>query len=110
MKSHSPTVASIIYNVTLKVDAQIADAWFEWMMREFIPKVLNTGCFFDYTILKLLDIDDAEGPTYAVQYHAESKADYNRFIELYSATIQKQTFEKWREQIFSFGSVMEVVK
>src|SRR3982751_1269114 len=106
MKSHSPTAAFIIYNVTLKVDAQIADAWFEWMMREFIPKVLNTGCFFDYTILKLLDIDDAEGPTYAVQYHAESKADYNRFIELHSSKMQKLSFEKWGDSFIAFRSVM----
>jgi len=78
MELNSASSCNIIYNITLKVEAQIADEWLQWMITEHIPEVLKTGCFYDYTILKLLEIDEEEGPTYAIQYRAESKADYNR--------------------------------
>ncbi|HEY1022825.1 MAG TPA: DUF4286 family protein, partial [Flavisolibacter sp.] len=64
----------IIYNVTIKVDASIADAWLAWLLEEHIPEVMQTGCFSDKKVVRLLEVDESEGPTYAIQYSAESKA------------------------------------
>src|SRR5215212_9722662 len=101
---------SIIYNVTVKVEPQIANAWLEWMLEEHIPEVMQTKCFTSYRVVRLLETDDSEGPTYAIQYHAEFKSDYNRYIELYASAMRKKTFDKWGEQFIAFRSVMEVVK
>src|SRR5687767_6301967 len=101
---------SIIYNVTIKIDHSISDSWLQWMMEEHIPEVLSTKCFFDYKILKLLETDDTEGPTYAIQYLAESKADYNRYIEIYADGLRKKTFSLWGEKFIAFRSVMAVIK
>jgi hypothetical protein len=100
----------IIYNVTFKVDILIADVWLRWLLQEHIPEIMQTKCFADYKVVRLLDVDDTEGPTYAVQYSAHSKADYNRYREMYLPGVNKRSFEKWGEQFFSFGSVMEVLK
>jgi hypothetical protein len=100
----------IIYNVTIKVDAQIADAWLQWISYEHIPDVLSTKCFTGYKLVRLLEVDDSEGPTYAIQYHAESKADYNRYIEQHATTMRKKSFDKWGEKFIAFQSVMQVVK
>lgn len=100
----------IIYNVTVKVETQIADAWLQWLLSEHIPSVMQTNCFVDYKVVRLLDVDNSEGTTYAVQYCAQSKADYNRYIELHSSRLRKISFEKWGERFIAFRSVMEVVK
>ncbi|HEY6956969.1 MAG TPA: DUF4286 family protein [Flavisolibacter sp.] len=100
----------IIYNVTTKVEPGIADAWLQWMLDEHIPEVMKTKCFDGYKVVRLLDVDDSEGPTFAIQYSAESKADYNRYIELFASQMSKRSFEKWSDRFISFGSVMEVVK
>jgi hypothetical protein len=100
----------IIYNVTAKVEVQIADAWLQWMLNEHIAGMMKTGCFVDYKVIRLLEVDDSEGPTYAIQYYAQSKADYNRYIEIHSSKMRKLSFEKWGEQFIAFRSVMEVVK
>ena len=100
----------VIYNVTVKVEAQIAETWLQWLLVEHIPAVMQTNCFVDYKVVRLLEVDDSEGPTYAVQYYALSKADYNRYIEIYSSEMRKIYFEKWGEQFIAFRSVMEVVK
>lgn len=100
----------IIYNVTVKVELAVAEAWLRWMLNEHIPGIMQTQCFTDYRIVRLLEVDDSEGPTYAIQYFADSKADYNRYMELYSSGMSQVSFEKWRDRFIAFNSVMEVVK
>jgi hypothetical protein len=100
----------IIYNVTIKVGEQIADNWLKWLLNDHIPEIMQTNCFVDYKVVRLLEVDDSDGPTYAVQYYAHSKADYNRYIELYASAMRTLSFEKWGEHVIAFRSVMEVVK
>jgi hypothetical protein len=109
-KSNSIREDNIIYNVTVKPEVQIADAWLNWLLEEHIPDIMQTGCFFDYKLVRLLETDDSDGPTYAIQYYAESKSDYNRYIEIHAARMRKKSLSKWGEQLISFRSVMVVVK
>ena len=98
-----------IYNVTIKLEESIHQRWLSWLKHEHIPEVIATGCFTHATILRLLEVDDAEGPTYAIQYFAESKALYNRYIEKFAAGMRRQSFDKWGNQFIAFRSLMQVV-
>ena len=100
----------IIYNVTIKVDASIADAWLKWLLDEHIPDVMSTKCFSGFRVVRLIEVDETEGPTYAVQYNAESKSDYNRYIELHANSMRQRSFDQWGDRFIAFRSVMEVVK
>lgn len=99
----------IIYNVTLSVDKAIADEWLNWLKDEHIPEVMNTHCFSGFKLVQLLEVDDSEGPTYAVQYFAESMADYNRYIELHAAALRQKSFDKWGNRFMAFRSVMKEI-
>jgi len=99
----------IIYNVTVKVESSIADNWLTWLKEEHIPDVINTGCFTHATILRLLETDDADGPTYAVQYHAQNHTHYNRYIENFSDEIRKKGIDKWGNHFIAFRTLMQVV-
>ncbi len=99
----------IIYNVTIKVDAAIQEDWLAWLKEVHIPAIINTGCFTRANILQLLETDDTEGPTYAIQYHAESKALYNLYIEKFSDVMRQKSFDKWGGQFIAFRSVLKVV-
>jgi hypothetical protein len=99
----------IIYNVTIKVEHSIADQWLVWLKKEHINDVINTGCFTHATILRLIEADDTEGVTFAVQYHAESKALYNRYIEHFSDEMRKKGSDKWGNKFIAFRTVMQVV-
>ncbi|HET7896896.1 MAG TPA: DUF4286 family protein [Flavisolibacter sp.] len=101
---------AIIYNVTVKVDASIADAWLTWLKEEHIPEIMQTGCFVSHRVVRLLEVDENEGPTYAIQYGAESKADYNRYITVHSSRLQQKSFARWGDRFIAFRSVMEVVQ
>ena len=99
----------IIYNVTTKVNWEINDAWLEWMKKEHIPQMLDTGCFIDSSIHRLLEIEEDEGPTYAVQYRVPGNDEYHNYFQQHAAILRRHALEKWGNQIMSFRSVMEVL-
>ncbi len=99
----------IIYNVTIKITNAIHADWLHWLKQEHVPEVIQTGCFTHATILRLLEIDESEGPTYAIQYFAESKGLYNNYIENHAAAMRQKSFDKWGNKFIAFRSVMQVV-
>ena len=98
-----------IYNVTIKVQEAIHEPWLQWLKEEHVPEVLASGCFTNATIVRLLEVDDSEGPTYAVQYAAESKALYNQYIEKFAGILRQKSFDKWGNQFMGFRSLMQVI-
>ena len=99
----------IVYNVTIKVKHSIVTDWLTWLKEEHIPDLIGTGCFSHATILHLIEADDEEGITYAVQYHAECKGLYNRYIEKFADEMRKKGMEKWGNQFIAYRTVMQVV-
>ena len=60
-------------------------------------------------LLKLHEQDEEEGPTYVVQYFTESKALYNRYMELYAGAIRKEYNNKWGDNFIAFRTLLEVI-
>lgn len=100
----------MIYNVTAKVDWGIHDDWVQWMLNEHFPDLVNTGCFTNTKLLRLLEIDEEDGPTYVAQYFAESKQDYDRYINEYAADARKKYIDKWGDRVVTFRTLMQVVE
>ena len=68
----------IIYNVTIKVDTEIADNWVSWMKDEHIPDLLQTGKIQDARLCRLIDDQPGEDAvTYVAQYSCNTMADYD---------------------------------
>lgn len=100
----------IIYNVTIKVDWTVHDRWLQWMREEKIPGMLATKLFHHYQFVRLLEVDDADGPTYAVQYHAYTMENYNRYIKEVALQHQQKEAATWGTQYVSFKTVMKSVE
>jgi len=98
-----------IYNVTINVSWDVQEEWLAWMKLQHMPALLATNCFVRYQLLKLHDHDETEGPTYVAQYFAESKALYNRYIEVYANGFRKEIAEKWSDNIFTFRTLLEEI-
>jgi len=99
-----------IYNVTVKIDWSIHDAWVKWMLDEHFTEMMNTGCFTQAQLLRLLETDETEGPTYAAQYFAGNKNDYKSYVSIYSGKIRKKYSEKWGDRFVAFRTLMQVVQ
>jgi len=99
----------IIYNVTIKVDWSVHDQWLRWMKEEKLPGMLATPFFYEYRMVRLLETDDTDGPTYAVQYAAHSLKEYNRYITSHLIKHSQMEAGLWGNKAVHFSTVMEVV-
>ncbi len=99
----------LIYNVTTKVDWSIANEWVKWMLDVHMLEVTGTGCFERHQLVKLLEVDESEGPTYAAQYFASAKEKYSEYISVYAASLRQQVITKRGDKFIAFRTLMEVV-
>lgn len=98
-----------IYNITMKVSWEIHDEWLMWLKNYHIPAILDYNCFSESRLLKLEEIDENDGPTYAVQFTALSKDDYNRYIALHANEIFTVEQKFWGMKLFTFSTLMEIL-
>lgn len=100
----------IIYNITFQVEWPIHDAWQEWLTKEYIPAVKMHGLFGDVKVLRLLQVDETEGPTYAVQFQADSFENYQRYEAEFASNENRKITLKWSGRLVYFSSVMSIVQ
>ena len=99
----------LIYNVTTKVSHGINEDWLKWMKEEHIPKILATGMFTDHRMVRVLETDDSEGVTYAVQYFCDNWEQYAEYIKRFAPDLRQKAVDRWGNQIVSFRTLMEVI-
>ncbi len=100
----------IIYNVTIKVDTEIADNWASWMKDEHIPDLLQTGKIQDARLCRLIDDQPGEDAvTYVAQYSCNTMADYDAYIDAYATEMRERAFKAWGNKFVAFRTVMEVL-
>lgn len=98
-----------IYNITTKVDNEIADKWIQWQKEIHIPEILSTGFFYDSRFYELLGQDDEEGRTFVVQYFVLEREHYDEYILLHAPFFRDKAFQKWGNQFLAFKSLLQSV-
>jgi len=98
-----------IYNVTVQVDKAISLQWLNWLQQEHIPELMSTGCFSHYQVVKLLDVDESEAITYAIQYYSASRELIEKYLNEYAADTRNKTVAKWKDRFVAFRTIMEVI-
>lgn len=98
-----------IYNVTVQVERSIADAWLSWLQQEHIPELLQTGCFVKHQVVKLVDAEETESVTYAIQYYAESETELNKYLNEHASVFRQRGFDRWGNSYIAFRTIMEVI-
>ena len=99
----------IIYNVTINIDPSVHDEWLEWMKTIHIPDVMNTGCFVENRILKVLGDEESGGTTYSIQYVCESMEDFHEYEQHHAPKLRHEYNEKYKDKFVSFRTLLEVI-
>ena len=98
----------ILYSVTITIDAEIESEWIDWMKRVHVPDVVRTGCFTGSHIYKLI-ASDAANPSYVMQYHCRSLAEYHRYRDNFAAALRKEHFDKFAGRFRGSRQLLEEV-
>ncbi len=99
----------LIYNVTSHVKHNISADWLNWMKTEHIPEVMSTGMFTHHQLVKVLETDETDGLTFAIQYFCNTKEQYEQYISQYAPVLRQKAFQRWGNQFIAFRSLMEVI-
>lgn len=99
----------ILYNVTVKVDNDIHEAWLNWLKKEHIADVLGTKKFIEAKVYKILVDDETDGITYSIQYFAASMEDYFDYIHLHANEMRKKGNALWEGKFVAFRTVLKEI-
>ena len=99
----------IIYNVTVKIDHDVHDDWLQWMRSTHIPKVLNTKCFTEHRLSKVL-VEEEDGLTYSIQYSCPDMETLERYQQEFAPQLQQEHTERYKDKFVAFRTLLEVVE
>ena len=99
----------IVYNVTVKIDLDVHDLWLRWMKEEHVPRVMETGCFIENKIYRIMQEDETEGITYAFQYFANSIGDYFDYKNNHAEALQRESLDMFPEKYTAFRTILKEV-
>ncbi len=99
----------ILYNVTVKVDLDIEPEWKAWMQEVHIPDVMKTGLFTDHKFCRLLEQDESDGITYAIQYFCRNMEDYFTYRDKYAPELQQKHAERYADKFVAFRTLLKVI-
>ena len=101
----------ILYNVTVKIDNEVHDEWLEYMQETHIPEVMQTGCFLENRLSRMVIPADPEkdGVTYSVQYLCGNMAILQQYQARFAPTLQQDHKQRYDGKFVAFRSVMEIV-
>ena len=79
------------------------------MQEVHIPEIMEHGCYIKFQVVKLLDIQDEDAETYAVQFYAQTKEQHLDFIAYHQTNYKIKVSRQWGEEVVSFGTLMQIV-
>lgn len=98
----------ILYNVTIILDIEIQNKWLNWVQKDQIPRILETGNFVSSRLLKVLDSPN-EGATYCVQFIANSIQNVYDFKQKHGQFLEALTPEFFNNKHVIFATAMEFI-
>jgi hypothetical protein len=101
----------IIYNVTIKIAAEAAEEWLQWMSSKHIPDVMATGSFSSYQINKVISHQEQDDdPTFAIQYTCADMATLHQYHVKHAPALQEEHTQRYKDQFVAFRTLLEVIE
>ncbi len=100
----------ILYNITISISPEIENEFINWMKAKYIPKVLDTGCFFEHRFMRLLHQEPGEGINFSVQFHTTSIKEMRAFEDKFAKGLRGDLERKFGDQFVSFRSLLQSVE
>lgn len=97
-----------IYIVTINVQEDIHEEWVNWMKKEHIPEMLDTGKFSKALMSRVMVEEEMGGMTYSVQYTTESEEMLQRYYDENASALRSRS-KPFEGKFVAFRTVMKVI-
>lgn len=96
----------IIYSVTVTVSNTIHEEWLNWMKTKHIQDVVDTGCFVECRMCKILE--ENKEHRYQIQYLCQNESQMKIYQEQYATALQKEHTEKYKGEFSAFRTMLQL--
>lgn len=101
----------IIYSVTVAINRNLSQEWKAWMLETHIPEVMQSGCFKDFSMSRLIEPEiEGEDETFNIQYFSPSLKTFNLYRTMFAPKLQQAYKDKYGGQVTIFRSVLEKIQ
>jgi len=100
----------LIYNITFHVPNSIECEWLKWIKDTQIPFILESELLFDPQLTRILNDQQEEGKSYALQVKCNDMLTLTTWHKLHSANFQRNCTNAFGQQILFFATVLEIIK
>jgi len=102
------SMSKIIYSVTVKIDQEVEEDWFQWMREVHIPDVMATGYFLENRWSRIIGEEDT-GTSYNIQYLCASMKDLHKYQVNSAPELQKEHTERYKGNFVAFRTLLETI-
>lgn len=102
-------MSKILYNVTVSLDQEILEDWLRWMQEVHIPDVMATGMFLNSRMCRVLNAQDPNEHTYAIQYVCQDMATFHKYQVQHAPRLQQDHTARYKDRFVAFRTLMEIL-
>lgn len=98
----------IVYEVRIQVDQDIEETWVDWMRKEHVSMLFETGYVRGFNLLKELK-DDNGRPTYCFQYRFLSQDTLNAYFDEHAARLRAHVSDNFAGRFSAERKIYEEI-
>ncbi|MCB9224423.1 MAG: DUF4286 family protein [Crocinitomicaceae bacterium] len=99
----------IIYNVTVNIDEDVHDDWFDWMTNVHIKDVMDTGLFLEARFSRIL-AEEEGGRSYSIQYLCKDMDTLDEYQRDFAPKLQMDHTNRYGGKFVAFRTLLRVDK
>ena len=99
----------IIYSVTYALDDSIEQNWVNFMKSVFLPEMMNSGYFEDYTFTRIVPQEGMD-TAYNIQYQCFNNEKLELFLSKEKDSIDSSMVNQFSGKFASFFTKLEVIQ
>ncbi|WP_047449176.1 DUF4286 family protein [Alistipes sp. ZOR0009] len=103
-------MAGFIINTTFSVDKKVDLAWLEWLQKDYIPFVLNSGVCKSHLLTRVLLQGGENDLTYSLQIRISDPQQSLIYDSLCHSALEKQIPELFPNAVYYFKTVMKIIE
>ena len=100
----------ILYKIDIAIDPSVEEEWLQWMHKEHIPEVMDTGKFTEQGLFRVVASGVGEDLTsYSMKFYGESMEELQLYATIHAPALQQKLNQHWPDKLASFRTVLEPI-
>lgn len=99
-----------IINTTFSVDKSVNQPWLEWIQKDFIPFVHNSGICKSHLLSRVMLQGGEDDNTYSLQIRISDPQQSLLYDSLCHTALEKQLPEMFPNTVYYFKTVLKIIE